>query len=152
MFPLINPFTGLGGSLKMIAIFAIVASIIATVAGVFFKLSSMSSQISALQEEKTQLVASNTALQQNVDVLKGNIKTIQDANSANLKTIQALLKERKDAQAALNMLASTQKADRQNLDNLLKQLDSLKQDPKNNGLVAPVLKETIRGIQTGKKK
>lgn len=152
MFPLINPFTNLVGGLRTIAIFAIVASIVATIAGVFFKLSSMASQISSLQEEKTQLVASNTALQQNVEVLKGNIITIQDANTANLKTIQALLKERKDAQAAINLLASTQKADRQHLENLNRQLESLSKDPKNNGLVAPVLKETIRGIQLGKKK
>ena len=100
--------------------------------------------------------ADNAVLKQNVETLNGNVKTLQDnyltcqnANATNADTIAALQKERDDAKTAVDRLASQRQRDQQRIGSLQDQINKMKQDPANNGPVAPVLRETIRGIQQG---
>ena len=102
--------------------------------------------------------AENAVLKQNVEILNSSVKTLQDnylkcqrANTTNADTIAALQKERDDAKAAVSRLASQRQRDAQRIGSLQDQINRMKKDPANNGPLAPVLRETIRGIQHGEK-
>jgi hypothetical protein len=86
-------------------------------------------------------------MQENNDVMKENMKRLATANFQNWTTAQQLLAERIEAQKAINTLAASRTNDRQTIDRLNKRLDALLKDPKNDGIVSPSLRETVRGIQ-----
>lgn len=96
-----------------------------------------------LEKQVQQLTADNTQLKANVD-------TITKVNQVNVETNNKLLAERKDAQAAISNLAKQKQVTSQKLDEANKKIDEMLKDPKNDGPVAPVLRETIRSIEEKK--
>lgn len=98
-------------------------------------------KVNSLQTQINQLTTDNTQLKENVDL-------ITNVNQTNVATNQKLLDERKDAQAAIATLAKQKKITAEALANAQKAVDDMLKDPqKNDGPLAPVLRETIRGIQ-----
>jgi len=97
------------------------------------------------------LESNNKILQDNTEVLKENMKTFATANHTNWLTIQQLLTERSEAQKIISSLASATANDRHTISNLNKKLDELLKDPKNDGIVSPALRETVRDIQQSRK-
>lgn len=98
------------------------------------------------------LKQNNAVLTSNAEVLKRNYLVCQTANETSANTIQQLELERNDAKAAIAALAVQQKRDARVIGNLKQQMNQMSNDPANNGPVAPVLRETIRGIQAGESK
>jgi Tfp pilus assembly protein PilN len=108
----------------------------------------MQNTITELTAEKAQLIANEVVLRSNIDTVKANLKAEREANAANMATIDKLLEDRKDAQQQIKKLADLKAKNKRASDALNKNVEEmLKKDPKNNGPLSPVLKETIRGIQ-----
>ncbi len=103
--------------------------------------------IKTLRSENVVLTQNNKTLQENVDTVKDNLSKTEKANAALLGTIGDLQKERDSAKAAVEALNKEKKSNTKVIGDLQKALDKLKKDPANNGPLAPVLRETIRGIQ-----
>ena len=121
-------------------------------AGVYFKIHSMQNTIDGLTEKNTILETNNSTLQKNIDIVNGNLSIVTRANKSNLETIADLQRERDLSQKQIDILSAkitTSKQERQKLD---ARLTLLLKDPKNNGTVAPALKDTIRNIQQMGKK
>ena len=97
------------------------------------------------------LETNNKQLQVNVDTVKADLDTCKSANSTSDATIKSLLQERSDAQAAVAKLAAAKRSDGAVISGLQGALTNLRKDPKNDGTLAPDLRETIRGIQAGRK-
>jgi len=108
-------------------------------------------QVKSLREDNVVLVQNNKVLQDNNDTLKGNLKTAVDANKTNDETIEKLKSERADAVKAVETLAKKQKSNAATIGQLQTQLADMRKDEANNGPLAPVLRETIRGIQKTKR-
>jgi cell division protein FtsB len=140
-----NPF-----SLQIKA--ALVGAVIAAVAGGIFYVHRLNVNIATLETEKTQLIANNKVLVENNKILKDNVNQILDANATTNKTVASLVAERQDATKAIANLAAATANDKQTIANLKQNLADLIKDPKNDGLVAPALRETVRRIQDGEKK
>jgi ABC-type nickel/cobalt efflux system permease component RcnA len=104
-------------------------------------------EVGVLHKEVATLQQNNKVLQQNADVYAADFKTCQAANSTDSKTITDLMNERADAKTSVNILAAQQQSNARTINDLKSQLESMKKDPKNNGVLAPTLRETIRGIQ-----
>jgi len=111
------------------------------------RMASLSEEIVKLQTEKTALLANGKVLQQNNDILRENISALNSANTTNLSTIQQLLNERSEALKAINNLASATVTDKQTIIKLNKKLEQILSDPKNDGIVSPALRETVREVQ-----
>lgn len=107
----------------------------------------LNKQIAALQKENNNLVVDNKILKENNLVLKENLKTLADANDANVATAKALLAERNKSVEAINNLAQSNNRNKEAFDRINKKLEELLSDPKNDGPVAPVLKDVIKEIQ-----
>jgi hypothetical protein len=107
----------------------------------------LTSTIENLQNEKGILIANSVILKSNNQVLQTNIQSLQSANSTNSQTIQKLIEERADAQQAINNLSATKLKDKKTIAALNKRLNDILSDPKNDGVVSPALRETIRDIQ-----
>lgn len=103
--------------------------------------------IKSLRADNIVLVQNNKVLQENVDTVKDNLAKTEKANGVLLSTIGDLQKERDNAKAAADALSKEKKSNTKVIGDLQKQLEKLKKDPVNNGPLAPVLRETIRGIQ-----
>lgn len=151
MFTLIPTIAAM---LPKIRLYLIVAAVAAAAAGIFaawWYVSGLNKKVHALESANSTLTIDNTILQQNTQVLSENLKKMAEANSANEQTIRKLIEERAQAQAAVNKLAAESAADRKVISNLNKKLDDLLKDPKNDGIVSPALRETIRDIQAIRK-
>jgi uncharacterized protein HemX len=103
--------------------------------------------VKLVKAESAALRQNISTLTQNVAVLQFNYLECQSANSENSETIDNLLKERTESQAAIMSLASQKESDLKKIASLQSTVDQLRKDPKNNGALAPVLRETIRQIQ-----
>lgn len=88
-----------------------------------------------------------STLQTNNTTLKNNLNTCVIANSTDNKTITDLLNERSDAKTAVNNLAHQQQSNVATIGALKKKLSDMENDAKNDGPLAPDLRETIRGIE-----
>lgn len=137
--------------IKIAIIFLIIGTIISAAFLIQEHIASLKSDIVKLETEKISVMATNKVLSQNNDVLKDNISVLNSANTTNLSTIQQLLNERAEALKAINNLASSTANDRQTIVKLNKKLEQLLSDPKNDGIVSPALKETVREIQNTRK-
>lgn len=140
--------------LPKIRLYLIVAALAVGATGIFsawFYISSLNKKIDALESANSTLTVDNKILLQNTEVLAENLKKMAEANSASEQTVKRLLKERSQAQAAVDKLAAEAAADRKIISNLNKKLDNLLADPKNDGIVSPALRETIRDIQAIRK-
>ena len=140
--------------LPKIRLYLIVAALAVGAAGIFsawFYINSLNKKIHTLESANSTLTVDNKILLQNTEVLAENLKKMAEANSTNEQTVKKLLEERSQAQAAVDRLASEAAADRKVISNLNKKLDDLLKDPKNDGIVSPALRETIRDIQAIRK-
>lgn len=90
----------------------------------------------------------NAVLQSNNDILKTNLINAENANQTNQTTISSLIKERRDSQAAIDALNASKVKDAQYTAALQARIAELARDPKNDGLVSPVLAEAIRTIES----
>lgn len=104
-------------------------------------------QIEQLNFDKNDLIVNNQILKDNNDALKENVKKLAYANLANYKSVKSLIDERSQAQKAVNSLAAATQKDRLALARISKKIEDMLKDPKNDGPVAPVLREVIREIQ-----
>lgn len=83
--------------------------------------------------------------------MRSRIEALTEANDTNLKTIEKLKKERADAVAAIAALAASTENNKKLIAELTAKLRDLLKDPKNDGPVANVLRETIKEIQKNRK-
>jgi len=136
-----------GNQLRLFAGLAVLISAAAFAAGVYLHIRGLHGQIDVLQKEKTQLTADNMVLQQNVQIAKDNLAKVVQANSENYSTIQKLVADRAQSQQAIAELARAATDNKRAADVMNSTLAKLTADPKNDGPVAPALRETIRQIQ-----
>ena len=136
-----------GSRTKLIFVAVLLASVLTAVVSVNLYISSLKDDLVKTRAQISTLEANNKILQSNIDVLRQNMKTLSDANQGNLDTIQKMLEERSGAQQVIGNLANMTAKDKQTIASLNKRLDELAKDPKNDGVVSPALRETIRGIQ-----
>lgn len=139
-----------GGVFTRIALFisAVLLIVAATFATVkWLEVSRLQKSIEVLQEEKNKVLIDNKILIENNQVLKRNIQQLDAAVASNKRTIEALLAERNAAQEAIKALAASAKRDRAKLNAASSKVEEMASDPKNDGEIAPVLRETIREIQ-----
>jgi hypothetical protein len=134
----------MGGAQIRLAIAAVVITI---AAGVAYYIHYQSGKIETLQTEKAELQTNNKTLIDNNAILKSNLAQLNTVNDTNAQTIQSLLTERVSAQKAITALANASAANKQVISGLNKRLADIIKDPKNDGVLAPVLRETIRDIQ-----
>jgi hypothetical protein len=109
-------------------------------------------ELSALRTANATLTSNNKILQENNDVIKNNFNVCTNANVTNQATVQSFLKERESSQIAITSLAQQKKAGDAIIGNLQQKLSAMEKDPANNGVLAPDLRETIRGIQAARSK
>lgn len=122
------------------------------VGGAYFYVSGLQNKVQKLEADKLLLETNNAVLKDNVEVMRENVKTLATANHENWKTAQALIAERAEAQKAINNLSVATKNDRAVILKLNKKLDDIIKDPKNDGLVSPALRETVRDVQDTRRK
>ena len=137
--------------IKLIIFALIVGGLIAGWFLIQQHISSLKEDIVKLQTEKAGILVNAKVLQQNNDVLRENISSLNSANTTNLTTIQQLLSERSEALKAINNLASATVSDKQTIIKLNKKLEQILSDPKNDGIVSPALRETVREVQNIRK-
>lgn len=113
-----------------------------------WEIHSLKGDITELTEKNTKLAADNSILISNNNTLKENQDVLLETNETNQETVRRLDKERNEAKEAIAALAKANQKDRQALDLIGKKIDDMAKDPTNDGPVAPVLRETIRAIQT----
>ena len=111
-----------------------------------------------LSKENAELIASkhkieseNNQLKSNISTLKANIDNLQTLNTQNQTTIEKLLAERQDSKKAIENLAQKTSNDKASIEMMSARIKELLIDPRNNGEVAPVLRETINNVQKMRK-
>ena len=111
-----------------------------------------------LLKENAELIASkhkieseNNQLKSNISTLKTNIDNLQTLNTQNQETIEKLLAERQDSKKAIENLAQKTANDKASIEMMSARIKELLIDPRNNGEVAPVLRETINNVQKMRK-
>ena len=139
------------GQAKLIVTALALGAIVASGIGLYFYVGHLKSQVATLEETQKTLEENNRILQVNVDTLKGNELKLSTANETNLGTIKSLLAERAGAQKVIDNLAVADKSNKANIAQLNDHISALIKDPKNDGVVAPVLRETVRDIQTNRR-
>lgn len=95
----------------------------------------------------SQLKADVAQLESNNATLKGNLTVAEDANKTNQSTINSLIAERKQGQDAIQLLSEKHKANLAYTATLQARIAELAKDPKNDGIVSPVLAEAIKTIE-----
>ena len=104
-------------------------------------------EIATLTEERNQLTVDNRILKENNTALKDGLKKLAVANQTNYDTAKQLLAERAKAAQAIANLAVANRRNGESLTRLNVKIEEMLKDPKNDGPVAPVLREVIREIQ-----
>lgn len=132
-----------GGLLTKVAVIVLTAGLLTSGASCAFK----TVQLKATQHKVAGLEVKVTQLSTDNAILKKNVETITKVNETNVATNNKLLEERRDSEAAIAALAKQRADAKKKLDDANKKIDAMLKDPKNNGAVAPVLRETIRDIQ-----
>ena len=132
---------------KLAVIVFLAAFLLTTVLGAALYVRNLRSSVETLEKEKAELVASNSVLKDNNDVLRDNMKKLATANHTNYLTAQSLIKDKEAATKAISNLAAMRTADKAGYDRLTKKLEEMLKDPRNDGPVAPVLREVMREIQ-----
>lgn len=136
-----------GGLFTKVAMVVLFAALVAAAGYSIVK----KSELALSQHKVAGLEVKVTQLQTDNAILKKNVETITKVNETNVDTNNKLIEERKDSIAAIAELAKQKASNKKKLDDMNKFIDVLLKDPKNNGTVSPVLKETIKSIQ-GKKR
>jgi hypothetical protein len=111
------------------------------------EIGSLHRTVEKLTEERNFLDVDNKILKENNTSLKDGLKKLAVANETNYNTAKSLLDERNKSVTAINNLAIANRLSNQKLDRLNTKIEDMLKDPKNDGPVAPVLREVIREIQ-----
>jgi len=141
---------GLLASPKTWAAIAIIGFVVAVGAYVGIQkveISSLKKEVATLTEERNNLTVDNKVLKENNTTLKDGLKKLAVANQTNFDTAKQLLEERGKATQAIANLAAANRVSNQKLDRLSVKIEEMLKDPKNDGPVAPVLREVLREIQ-----
>jgi cell division protein FtsB len=112
-----------------------------------FQAGKLRREVTTLTEKNTSLTVDNTVLKENNAVLKDQVHQLATANFSNYQSAKALTEERSANVIAVQALAANQKRNLDALDRLNKKVEDMIKDPKNDGEVAPVLREIVREIQ-----
>lgn len=131
----------------MIAMLVVIVACGAYIGVQNFEIKTMRLRISMCEKTVNELTVNNAILKDNNIVLKDNMKKLATASYSNYQTAAALLEERAKAQTAINNLAAITRKDREALDRVNGKLVEMLKDPKNDGPLAPILRELIRDIQ-----
>lgn len=105
------------------------------------------SKVTKLETANGQLSTDNTTLKHNNKILKDDLNKAIDVNKTTVDANNKLLQERKDAQIAIANLAAANAKSKDELDKAKRKIEDMLKDPKNDGPIAPVLREIIRDIQ-----
>ena len=140
-----------GGQIKLVALAVAGTLLLASAGGLYWQFRSLENEVASLTKVKNDLEASNRILQTNLDVVKDNMKKVSEACAVNEITARSLIGERSEAQKAINTLAASTVTDKATITKLYGQLNSIINDPANDGIVSPALRETIRNIQNNRK-
>ena len=140
------PFVGmlLGGGIATKVMTAVL------VGGLLFtgaKCTSVQLDLNKANKEVARLSTDNAQLIVNNATLKSNVEKAADANASTVEANRLLLEERSKAQALIAELSKRQQKQKADLAAANKKIDDMVKDPKNEGSVAPVLRETLRDIQ-----
>lgn len=146
-----NILSGPFGQAKLIVGALLIGAVLASGIGLYFYIGHMKTEIANLKEDNNVLVMNNKILQENVTLLKDAANTFQASNQTNEATVQNLLVERTQAVKAIETLAIQQKNNKIVITSLSNKINELLKDPKNDGPVAPVLRETVRGVQNNRR-
>lgn len=138
---------GKGTKISMFVLAAVLAAVATFVGLKMIEIHELNSKIETLTMKNTELTVDNKTLTENNKVLKDNQKVLTNANDTNLETVKKLDNERVQAKAATAALAAQNARTTQALQELNEKISAMAKDPKNDGTVAPVLRETIRNIQ-----
>ena len=111
----------------------------------------LESKIEEVQKDNKEIALDNAILKANNTTLKDNLKKLAEANLITHETAQKLLDERAETQGVIDKLAEQAKKEKQMISKLSAQIDEMLKDPKNEGILAPVLRETIREIQRARR-
>jgi cell division protein FtsB len=141
------PLPGLSTKLMGIGLLVIVIASGAYIGVQKVHIASLEKRIVKLTEESNALKVDNAILKENNETLKDGLKKLASANLTNYNTAKQLLEERGKALDAISNLAKVNKLSNEKLDRLAKRVEEMLKDPKNDGPVAPVLREVIREIQ-----
>lgn len=104
-------------------------------------------EVHSLSKELSDLKVEYAVLQRNNQVLESNQKEIVSANQACTATVKGLTDERAANVVAVKSLAANNKRSKEALDKLEQMIEEMKKDSKNDGPVAPVLKQIVEEIQ-----
>jgi hypothetical protein len=137
--------------IKTYANFIILGALVAGAIGLYFYISSLKGQVDSLTKENISLTTNNKILQKNNEILKDNSIKFAKANEVNASTVKSLLAERQDSIKLIADLALSKQKNLEQIATLNSDIDAMIKDPKNDGPVAPVLKETVRAIQNSRK-
>jgi DNA repair exonuclease SbcCD ATPase subunit len=141
------PLPGLSTKLMGIGLLIVVIAAGAYIGIQKVHIASLEKRITRLTEESNALKVDNAILKENNETLKDGLKKLASANLTNYNTAKQLLDERGKALDAITNLAKVNKLNNEKLDRLAKRVEEMLKDPKNDGPVAPVLREVIREIQ-----
>jgi cell division protein FtsB len=129
-----------GSQIKLIFLAVAATAILGTVGGTAL-------YVRHLRGEVAELETDNRIYKQNNETLKKNVETLDKANTANFNTVQSLIADKAQASKAISQLAAMRQADNARFDRLNGRIQDMLKDPKNDGAVAPVLREVIREVQ-----
>lgn len=87
-------------------------------------------------------------LSNNIATLRKNVSELTKINESNEKLISQLTADAVQSKIAIDDLLKKNKQRTEQTQNLQNQIEQLKKNPSNDGSVSPVLRETIRSIQT----
>lgn len=141
-----------GGNGTKISMFVLVGAlgIVGTFVGLkMVEIHQLNNKVETLTKKNTKLTTDNTILIQNNGILKKNQEVLVTANQTNYETVKKLDIERAQAKAAIASLAAANQRKQDALNALNEKISMMAKDPKNDGTVSPVLRETIRSIQDG---
>lgn len=143
--------TPFGSKLMIFVVLALVVGGGAYIATQKIALSEQRRAIKQLNKDNNDLTVNNGVLKANQVALQANLGVLSKANDTNFSTAKACLKDHERSQAVIQNLAQATLRDKQALDGLTAKLETMLKDPKNDGPVAPVLREIIREIQRNRK-
>lgn len=145
--PLSFMATPVGLKVTGLAFLAVIVAAGAYITVQKIEIGSLKKDVAAITVERNNLDVDNKILKENNDTLKDGLKKLATANQTNYNTAKQLLDERQKSMTAINNLAIANRLSNQKLDRLNVKLEDMLKDPKNDGPVAPVLREVIREIQ-----
>ena len=133
--------------LKLAIIAIVLGGLLASGLGLYYYVNSLKKEIATLQGKVNTLTANNSIMSSNNATLKTNLNVAVESNITNTVTIDALLKERRDAVEMVNKLAKTDLINKKKIKDLKIEVDKLKGNPAEDGPLAPVLRDTLTNVQ-----